>query len=266
MLLKCFILCDILTNWTLLTVCCCDHVIPFERFCPSFRRFTLWTIQPWVWGKTLFLISCLWWCTRSKILFFYMSCPVLKIGSLLFLTRPSVNLLKVLGMLSATSWTPRSSQVCLDVKSPSVHFLKEEHVMRTFLGYHQLLNWSPRLRCFPCIHGPHCNDCHLRIRVWRGSFSGEGLCFCLTLKWVHNSGKAINHCSKWLAPPRQSQCFVCYPQYCCSAWHRVGAQETYTHLLPMMPLRPAWYWTLWTKSDFLNSIQQIPASMWKMAL
>ena len=94
---------------------------------------------------------------------------------------------------------------------------------------------------------------------YRGALKLEGLCFHQTFKQVHSSGKEANHCPAWLAPAR-----------------RIGESSVtlFPHLLQYQrqskgagnhALHPAWYWTLWSQSDFLNSIQQIPASMRKIA-
>ena len=143
-----FILWDILTNGTLWSVCCNDHVILSEKFYSCFYEFPVLATKPWLSGSDYFLILVFCWCARSKILWFFPPCPVLKTESRLFSVLPSVNLLKVLGMLSVTNWMPSSFQIYLNVVS-FTPFLKESHLVPTFLGYHQLLNWSPEPRSSP---------------------------------------------------------------------------------------------------------------------
>lgn len=62
------------------------------------RRVSLrsWSLTGFAHGQTVSLVLVSWRCTRSYALFFSMSCPGLRTGSLLFL----MLLTKVLGMLS----------------------------------------------------------------------------------------------------------------------------------------------------------------------
>lgn len=95
--LTCFIVLSSLTNWTFLGVCCGDPGVPLERVCPYFYWFTVLTITPCLSQSDHFLILVFWRSTRSQVVFFSVFCPVLKLGSLLFLSLPSVNFKKFLG-------------------------------------------------------------------------------------------------------------------------------------------------------------------------
>ena len=74
MLSGCFILWDILTNWTLLSVCCGDCAVPFER-----NRFLLMYYfdgQTWLSGSDSFLILVLGDVPEAKysIFLYVLSC------------------------------------------------------------------------------------------------------------------------------------------------------------------------------------------------
>jgi hypothetical protein len=66
-------------------VCPSDQVVPFERFSPCFCWFTVLTTKPWLFVPDYFLILAFWWSIKSKILLFFATCPVLRIGNSLCL-------------------------------------------------------------------------------------------------------------------------------------------------------------------------------------
>lgn len=245
------------------TECCCSDWV--------LKDFALVSVDSLYWPLSVvvkvrrWLNSCLLVIHKKQNIIFPLSCPVLKVGCLLFLMLPSVNLQNVLAVWSVIRWMPYSSRYTWMVSL--LHFIFEGKSCNTyFLGYHQLLKWSPRTRSFPWIHELHHSECPGRISVWRGSLRGEGLGFPLSLKGVHNSGRVTEHGSQWSALSRQCQWFGGYGQHLLEWRHTVGVWGTCAYSPLSMPLSPAWYQTLYSKSDFLNSIQQIPASIWKMAL
>lgn len=150
------------------TECCCSDWV--------LKDFALVSVDSLYWPLSVvvkvrrWLNSCLLVIHKKQNIIFPLSCPVLKVGCLLFLMLPSVNLQNVLAVWSVIRWMPYSSRYTWMVSL--LHFIFEGKSCNTyFLGYHQLLKWSPRTRSFPWIHELHHSECPGRISVWRGVFT-----------------------------------------------------------------------------------------------
>lgn len=162
--------------------------------------------QPQLSLSGCFLIPVSWWRTITQILIFLMQWPVLTLGSLLFLILPSTNL----------------------------------ETFLLLLGHCRLLGWPLEAGPAPAwVLGPVWWSC--RVGAWRGSFRGEWLHLCVTLKPAHNSAKGTNSSPKWSALPRRNKrSLLSLPASpCCRAWPSVGVRKTRVQSLGGTPLRSA---------------------------
>lgn len=245
MLIECFVLRDILTNWTSLRVCCSEHVAPSERFCPCLYWFSILTSTLWLSGSDYFLILVFWFCTRSELLLFFTSCSVLKIRNLLFVIPPSANLLQVLSTLLVTNWIPSSFQGHIEVASTSLHFGRES---MKYALYQVIISDSISLSVGS-------KNLVVLTVIWRarrgGLLWGNASVFLSYSHLVCNSGSVKN----------QSPSKAGSVTHWLSGLHRppsaLGAGGASKGCLLLKS--PEW-------DRFLNRVEPVPASMWKMAL